>query len=305
MLAAEARSDVGGGGGKPTVQFGTRFAPGSGGRRGAGRLFALLGALLLPLCGQLSSAADAADNVFASGAAVKQEFTRLADEGKLLVTAPVDPYLIESAAVAGAFALTYVFDRDIRSDLAGSHSGALKGLTDIGSFAGNPYLHLGAVALLYGAGVAADSPRALRLGEELGEALVLADGATLVLKQAVGRGRPATGDDNSRYRPFQFKTDYDSLSSMHTASSFAIAHVLASKTQSLPVKMLCYAAAGFVGFSRLYQDKHWASDVIVGAAIGELAGDSVTRYYALRKDGLALAPLYIDGTPALALTGRF
>ena len=262
-------------------------------------------ALALMLCALLPGAAHAVESVFSSGAAVKQELSQLGDEGKIFLTAPVDPYLPQTAAVAAAFALTYVFDKDIRSDLAGSHSTTMKSLTNFGSLAGDPYIHLGATALLYGVSAATDSPRFLKLGQELGEALILADGTTVVLKEAIGRGRPTTGSDNSNYRPFQFKTDYDSLSSMHTASSFAIAHVLASKTPSLPVKILCYAAAGFVGFSRLYKEQHWASDLVLGAAIGELAGDSVTRYYATKAGALSVAPVAINGTPALALAGRF
>jgi hypothetical protein len=253
----------------------------------------------------LSGPVQAADNLFNSGTAIKDEFSRVGEEAKLFAKGPIDPYLAGTAAVAGAFAVSYIFDEDIRSDLKGVHSSTLTSVTDFGSNLGNPFIHLGVAAALYTAGVVADVPPVMRLSEEMGEALFLADGATLVLKQAVGRARPETGSGNSTYRPFQFKSDYDSLPSMHTASSFALAHLFASKTDSLAAKILCYSAATFVGFSRLYQNKHWASDLIVGAAIGELAGDSVTRYHASEKGSLALAPLAIDGTPALALVGRF
>jgi membrane-associated phospholipid phosphatase len=270
-------------------------------------VFAMTASLALLLCVTalcLPQRAEAIESVFNSGAAIKQEGSRLLDEGKMFVTAPVDPYLVPTAAVLGGFALTYAFDRDIRSDLAGVHSGFLKGANNVGSFIGNPYIHLGAAAAIYTAGAAADSPKYLRLGQELGEALALTDTTTFVLKQAIGRGRPNTGSSNSRYRPFQFAPDYDSLSSMHTASSFAIAHVAASKTESLPVKILCYTAASFVAFSRLYQEKHWASDLVLGAAVGELAGDTVTRYYGAHAK-LAVAPVVIGETPSLALVGRF
>jgi membrane-associated phospholipid phosphatase len=266
---------------------------------------ALLCLTLLLLLGGFPTAARAADNLFNSGAVIRDELSRVGEEGKLFLKAPVDPYLAQSAAVAGAFALSYIFDRDIRSDLAGTHSTTLDHATDAGSFVGNPYIHIGVAAALYGAGAASDSPRLMRIGEELGEALLISDAATVVLKQAVGRGRPATGDGNSRYKPFQFASDYDSLPSMHTASSFAMAHVLASETESLPVKIFCYAAASFVGFSRLYQDKHWASDVVLAAAIGELAGNSVTRFRAAQPGTLTLAPLVNDGVPGLALLGKF
>lgn len=284
---------------RPQARLGTEQA-------GAGPVRTLVLVLLLLLfCQGLPARVQAADNLFNSVSAIKEESSRVAGEGKLFFTAPVDRYLGQSAALAGVFALTYLFDRDIRSDLAGSQSGAVTGLTDVGNFAGNALLHIGVAAALYGAGAAADAPRFMELGEELGEAFLLADGATLVLRSAIGRGRPETGADNSRYQPFQFSKDYNSLPSMHTASSFALAHVLASKTQSLPVKILCYTAAGFVGFSRLYQSKHWASDVVLGAAIGELAGDSVTRFRAMKQGDLGLAPLSIGGTPSLALVGKF
>jgi len=262
--------------------------------------------LLLLFCGCFPPPLHAADNLFNSGTVIKEEFSRVSGEGKLFLKAPVDTYPAESAALAGVFALTYIFDKEIRSDLAGSHSGTLRGVTDFGNAASNPILHLGVAAALYGAGAAADAPQLMKLGEELGEALFIADGATFVLKEAIGRGRPYSGDgSNSRYRPFQSRGGYDSLPSMHTASSFAMAHVVASKTRSLAGKIACYAAAGFVGFSRVYHGKHWASDVVLGAAIGELAGDAVTRYRASKPGDLTVAPLSIDGTPSLAVIGKF
>ena len=249
--------------------------------------------------------ADAADNLFNSGTAIKGELARLSSEAAMFLKAPVDPYLAQSAAVAGVFAFSYLLDEDINSELSRSHGRVLRGITDFGNAASNPFLHLGVAAAFYGAGAAADRPRVMQLGEEMGEALVLADASTFVLKGVIGRGRPYSGDGNSRYRPFQFQDGYDSLPSMHTASSFAMAHVVASKTDSLGAKIACYATASLAGFSRAYRGKHWASDVVLGAAMGELAGNTVTRYRALQPGQLTLAPLSIDGHPSLALIGKF
>jgi len=267
-------------------------------------VFATL-ALLFFLSAILPAASEAADTVFNSTAVLRDEFARLGGEGKLFLTGPVDPYLPETVAVAGAFALSFLYDKDVRSDLDANRSRTLTKATNAGSTAGDPYLHLGVAAVLYGAGALADQPRLMRIGEELGEALILSDATTLVLKDSLGRARPLTGRDNTSFRPFQFKDNYDSLPSMHTASSFAVAHVLASETQSVPVKILCYAGASFVGFSRLYQGKHWTSDVVLAAAIGELAGNAVTRYRALPPGKVTVAPMMSDGVPTLALLGRF
>ena len=261
--------------------------------------------LLLLVAGLLPPGAGAADTFFNNAAVLRDEVTRVGGEGMLMVKAPVDTYLPETVAVAGAFALSYLYDQDIRKDLAANHSRTLTRATDAGSIVGDPYLQIGVAALLYGTGALGDHPRVMQVGEELGEALVLSDLTTVVLKQAVGRGRPGVSEENSSFKPFQFKTDYDSLPSMHTASSFAMASVLASETDSVPVKILCYAGASFVGFSRLYKEKHWSSDVVLAAAIGELAGDSVTRYRATPPGKLTIAPTMNNGVPSLALLGKF
>jgi membrane-associated phospholipid phosphatase len=40
-----------------------------------------------------------------------------------------------------------------------------------------------------------------------------------------------------------------------------------------------YGGAALVGLSRMYNNRHWASDVITGAAIGTFAGTKVVRYH--------------------------
>jgi membrane-associated phospholipid phosphatase len=39
-----------------------------------------------------------------------------------------------------------------------------------------------------------------------------------------------------------------------------------------------YGGAALVGVSRMYNNRHWASDVIVGAGIGTFAGLKVVRF---------------------------
>ncbi len=45
------------------------------------------------------------------------------------------------------------------------------------------------------------------------------------------------------------------------------------------VAPLMYGGATMVGISRMHSNKHWASDVIMGAAIGTFAGLKTVRYH--------------------------
>lgn len=238
---------------------------------------------------------------------VENAGTRLLAESKDLVTTPFqlkDGNLLLTLGVAGAVGLTYTFDGEIRDRIQNHRSRGVDRAADIGSLIGDPFLHLGAAALIYGGGILADSPRWKETGEMIGEALILADGATLILKESTGRGRPTVTTRKDDFRPFGFNTDYDSFPSMHTASSFAFASVVARTSQSLPVAVASYCAAAFVGYSRLNKDRHWASDVLLAAAIGELAG-RVAIYQHVNSRSYAFVPTANEGGGGLALTGRF
>jgi membrane-associated phospholipid phosphatase len=254
-----------------------------------------------------SAQAEAADNLFTSTTAIKQEAVRFGDEALEVLETPVDIKnygLVGTLAVTGAVGLTYLFDADIRDKVQGIKGHNLDRATDFGSAIGNPFAHIGVAAAVYAGGVMTDSRKWQETGEMLGEAALLADASGILLKEAIGRGRPFVAGDKGSFRPLQFKTDYDSMPSLHTASSFAMASVMAATSENISVKLLYYGAAAFVGFSRMYQDKHWASDVVLGAALGELCGRIVTNYHT-RGGTFAVIPVVSGSSAMLALQGKW
>ena len=232
---------------------------------------------------------------------------RLTDESMSLATTPFgirNGNIWLTLGAVGATSLTFVFDKDIRNKLQNHRSSGLDKLTDAGNILGNPAVHLGLAAFVYGMASFDDYPKWKEVGEMMGEAVILADASSFLLKETVGRGRPNTTSSKSDFKPFSFSKNYDSFPSMHTSSSFALASVLAATSESYSVKTGYYLAASFVAFSRAYQNKHWASDLVFGAILGELCGRVVTNYHASGKK-ISFAPQAYDHGLGLALVGKW
>ena len=88
--------------------------------------------------------------------------------------------------------------------------------------------------------------------------LAAAEATSLTLKELVHERRPDGSDDKS-------------FPSGHTALSFAAAMTL-EKRYGARAGLPAFVVATFVGVSRVEADKHYAHDVLAGAAIGGVAG---------------------------------
>ncbi len=137
-------------------------------------------------------------------------------------------------------------------------------------------------------GRTANSPRSAELGLRTIESIGAAGITTVLIKGIVGRGRPyVVSDTNPRdYRAGRgFRDDsYTSFPSGHVTVAFA-----AASTASQEISYLwpdashlwtpaLFTAASLVGVARIYEDKHWASDVIAGAAVGTIVSRVVVKY---------------------------
>jgi membrane-associated phospholipid phosphatase len=140
---------------------------------------------------------------------------------------------------------------------------------------------------LYAVGLIVRKPTVADLGWHTLEALVVSSQVTGLLKGVFGRSRPYAADGNAR--DFDFGGGFGSSTrrsfpSGHTSMAFTFASVLAEESSHRwprahrVIAPVAYAAATGVGLARMYNDKHWASDVALGAAIGTLSGKLVVRY---------------------------
>lgn len=126
--------------------------------------------------------------------------------------------------------------------------------------------------------------------------------STLLVKSATGRLRP-DGSSN------------DSFPSGHTATSFAAAEFLKQEYKDVSpwIGYAGYAVAGATGIFRLYNNRHWVSDVVAGAGFGILSTKlSYIVYPHLKKmvngnkaADFSLVPMYQDKALGISFASRF
>lgn len=124
---------------------------------------------------------------------------------------------------------------------------------------------------------------------------LLATAIKTVVKRSVDRTRPHSVDDGYGYRLEQGGSPshhYSSLPSGHTAGAVAVARAVSRNwPEHAPAAALTATAVGVV---QLPIGKHYAGDVIAGAAIGyvaEAAVEAVATAWGRRLTPLPLAPV--------------
>jgi membrane-associated phospholipid phosphatase len=141
---------------------------------------------------------------------------------------------------------------------------------------------------LYVVGRFTHADRVADLGWHGTEAVLVAEGLTWVIKGVAGRARPFLSNDTDPTDWVATKGftsgDWSSFPSGHTSTAFAAAAAVTNETtrwwprSEWIVGPVMYAGATAVGLSRMYHNKHWASDVVLGAAIGTFSGRKVVQY---------------------------
>lgn len=102
------------------------------------------------------------------------------------------------------------------------------------------------------------------------------------IKVLAGRARPFTGKGAFYYSPFYIHRSHRShrsLPSGHTSTAFAIASSLSAESENRLVGIIAYCIAIAVGLSRIHDNEHWASDVLLGASIGIGVGKVISRLH--------------------------
>lgn len=196
--------------------------------------------------------------------------------------------------VAGGFALATLAllpaDQHIAQRVRDSslvNNTTLKRLSsDVKFFGGpGPFLIGGT---MYVVGRLGHVPRMAELAVHGTEAVVTGSAVAGVIKAIAGRNRPYVSNDANAH-DFSFlrglrSDSAKSFPSGHATAAFSAAAAVVAETHewwphsTWYVAPVMYGGAAAVGLSRMYDNQHWASDVVLGAAIGTFAGLKTVRF---------------------------
>jgi membrane-associated phospholipid phosphatase len=188
---------------------------------------------------------------------------------------------VAAAGYAGATLLVYAhFDTDMRNFTQNNQSKfqnfISRSVTDLGLGNTQTYGLATATAIAF-----------LSKDQKLKKTVIVWAGSLLVnstttqiLKESFHRHRPRSG---SPYNTFDWSHGIEentSFVSGHTSNIFTTATVFATNYKNVKwVPPVTYGVATLVGLSRIYDNAHWASDVMAGAAVGFLSAKAVNALY--------------------------
>lgn len=138
----------------------------------------------------------------------------------------------------------------------------------------------------------------------IAQSALLSQAIAETVKLAAGRVRPRSSDgDSMRWQ----ESDNKSFFSGHAAGVWSAATVFAHRyPDNMIIPPLAYGWATSVSLSRINDDGHWLSDVMVGSIVGYMLGRSVVDLNT-RPDNASwtVTPVIGDETAGVSLTMLF
>lgn len=202
--------------------------------------------------------------------------------------------------VAGATTALLFLDEPIRDFVQDNHNEKIGGfshgfLDPLGS-----QYSLGLAASFYLGGLVFKKPRAQSTGLMAIESYLISGYFVMIPKELFGRTRPEAWNVEGSF-DFRGPGNGHSFPSGHTISAFSVATIFAIQYKDTGwVPYVSYGMAGLAGLSRIYDNKHWASDVFIGAALGIAIGKLI--YKAHEKNQISFVPCIQNGVVGVHLS---
>ena len=191
----------------------------------------------------------------------------------------------KDALVAGSVVLgtagAFLLDDEARDLSLRNHSAFAEDvLVEVGHTF-STVLYMGPSALaLYFSGVALENQWMRETGQMLTEAVITAGIVQMPVSITVGRARPFFNEGNTSFRAFAGSNDdRASFFSGHSMIAFSFATILSKQIDNTWATIGLYTLATLGPYARLYKDRHWLSDTVLGSALGVFVGNSVWNWH--------------------------
>jgi hypothetical protein len=166
-----------------------------------------------------------------------------------------------------------------------SHEALVNNIYKPAKYLGDTPEQVGLSLGTYAYGRIFDKPKVSHFGMDLLRAQILTEALVEPIKFASRRQRPDLSNKQS-------------FPSGHAAVTFAAATVI-ERHLGWRKSLLAYTIASYVASSRLHDNRHYLSDVIFGAAVGTIAGRTVTQH---GPDMWTVAPVNVPGGVAILVS---
>lgn len=133
-------------------------------------------------------------------------------------------------------------------------------------------------------------------GQRSARGLIVGSSSMVLLQYGLGASRP--NEDDSDWKPFD---DNNSVSG-HSFIGAVPLITAARMTENIYLKSLFYVASTLTGLSRINDDKHYSSQVLLGWWLAYLAAESVDR---TEEQKVMITPVVLRGGAGVRLTKRF
>lgn len=198
------------------------------------------------------------------------------DAGSYFVT-PYQIPSIQSSLTMVAMGATIgtsiaAFDEPVREKVISNQTETVTQIMNYSNEVGELYTPIVLSASLYGIGLFFEEPSTRITGRLMAEAFLFSGITTTVGKSLFGRSRPFVNHDPKDFLWFQLSEPNLSFPSGHATIAFSMASVLSSRIDNIYASIGLYSIATSTAIARVYKDKHWLSDVILGSAIGIASG---------------------------------
>ncbi len=190
----------------------------------------------------------------------------------------------------GAVGLLIAFDQQVMDAVQDHRSDTASRIADLGDFVGSKRFLPGVIAGTLGVGLVFKDDKLKKAAYRSLKAAVISGLVTETLKTLTHRQRPNKGEGPYAFEGAGWSSDNTSFPSGHSTGAWAVATVFATEYKETKwVPWVAYSLAAITSWSRVYDEKHWGSDVVLGALIGYVSGKLFTNTL-FQKKGIVIVP---------------